>query len=175
MRTRDLRRRIGLVTQRTVMFDDTIVNNILYGSPRATREQAIEAAKKAYADEFILEKTPDGYDSVLGNLGIRLSGGQMQRIALARAFLRDPDIMILDEATSQIDLESECLIHEALAKFLKGRTAIMVTHRPTTLALADRVAIIENGEVTDQGAPNEIQDRNSFYRSLCGTSELRAA
>lgn len=175
MRTRDLRRRIGLVTQRTVMFDDTILNNIRYGSPHATREQAIEAALRAHADEFILEKTPSGYDSVLGNTGLRLSGGQMQRIALARAFLRNPDIMILDEATSQIDMESESLIHEALAKFLVGRTAIMITHRPTTLALADRVAIIENGLVTDEGAPDEIQGRNAFYQSLIGGPMLKVA
>lgn len=175
MRTRDLRRRIGLVTQRTVMFDETILNNIRYGSPHATREQAIEAARKAHADEFILKKTPNGYDSVLGNSGLRLSGGQMQRIALARAFLRNPDIMILDEATSQIDLESESLIHEALAEFLVDRTAIMITHRPTTLALADRVAIIENGVVTDEGAPDDIQGRNAFYQSLIGGPMLKVA
>lgn len=175
MRTRDLRKRIGLVTQRTVMFDDSILNNIRYGSPHATREQAIEAARKAHADEFIIQKTPNGYDSVLGTSGLRLSGGQMQRIALARAFLREPDIVVLDEATSQIDLESESLIHEALSEFLIGRTAIMITHRPTTLALADRVVIIENGQVTDQGAPREIEGRNSFYQSLIGGPVLKVA
>jgi ATP-binding cassette subfamily B protein/subfamily B ATP-binding cassette protein MsbA len=175
MRSRDLRRRIGLVTQRTVMFDDTILNNIRFGTPRATRQQAIEAAQKAHADGFIRNKTPDGYDSVLGSAGVRLSGGQMQRIALARAFLRDPDIMVLDEATSQIDIESEQLIHQALAEFLVGRTAIMITHRPSTLELADCVAILENGQVTDHGDPREIQARSDFYQSLCGTQGLRAA
>jgi subfamily B ATP-binding cassette protein MsbA len=175
MRSRDLRRRIGLVTQRTVIFDDTILNNIRYGSPRATREDAIRAAKQAYADEFICTKTPDGYDSLLGHGGTRLSGGQMQRIALARAFLRSPDILILDEATSQIDLESERLIHDALAKFLVGRTGIMITHRPTTLALADQVAVIEAGVVTDCGSHLELSMRNAFYQSLCGTPGLKAA
>lgn len=175
MRTRDLRRRIGLVTQRTVMFDDTILNNIRYGSPRASREETIRAAERAHADEFIRTKTPNGYDSMLGHSGTRLSGGQMQRIALARAFLRDPEILILDEATSQIDLESEELIHEALADFLVGRTGIMITHRPTTLALAHRIAVIEAGEVTDCGSPAELIARNAFYRSLVGATRRTAA
>lgn len=172
MRTRDLRRRIGLVTQRTVIFDDTILNNIRYGSPHASREEVIKAAKQAYADEFICTKTPSGYDSFLGSNGIRLSGGQMQRIALARAFLRSPDILILDEATSQIDLESERLIHEALAKFLVGRTGIMITHRPTTLALAHRVAVIDHGKVADVGSHAELSERNPFYQSLVGSVVL---
>lgn len=175
MRTRDLRRRIGLVTQRTVIFDDTILNNIRYGSPRATDAEAKRAAERAHADEFIRTKTAHGYDSLLGHNGSQLSGGQMQRIALARAFLRDPEILILDEATSQIDLESEQLIHEALADFLVGRTGIMITHRPTTLALADRVAVIEAGEVSDCGSHAELIARNPFYRSLCGTPMRKSA
>ena len=113
MRIRDLRRRIALVTQRTILFDDTIENNIRYGTPGADSAAVIRAAKLAFADEFICRKTPNGYETNLGAGGMRLSGGQMQRIALARAFLRNPDILILDEATSQIDLESEQLIHQA--------------------------------------------------------------
>jgi ATP-binding cassette subfamily B protein/subfamily B ATP-binding cassette protein MsbA len=175
IQVRDLRRRIGLVTQRTVIFDDTILNNIRYGSPRATAEQAIRAAERAYADEFIREKTPQGYDTLLGTGGARLSGGQMQRIALARAFLRDPDILVLDEATSQIDLESEELIHEALANFLRGRTGIMITHRPSTLALASRVAILEEGRVSDQGGHDELLRRSAFYQSLCNANPRQAA
>lgn len=174
LRVRDLRKRIGLVTQRTFLFEESILNNIRYGSPWATKDQIIDAAKRAHADEFIREKTPDGYETLLGTTGVRLSGGQMQRIALARAILRDPEILILDEATSQIDLESEALIHDALAEFLKDRTGIMITHRPTTLELADKVAVIESGHVSDFGRPEDITARNGFYRSLIG-SDLRIA
>ncbi len=175
MRTRDLRRRIGLVTQKTVVFEDTILSNILYGTPGASREDAIRAAQQAYADEFIQTKTPHGYDTVIGNNGIRLSGGQMQRIALARAFLRDPDILILDEATSQIDMESESLIHDALATYLVGRTGIMITHRPTTLALADKVAVMEGGRVVDSGTFQQLVARNRFFQSLVSVSGSKAA
>ena len=172
MRTRDLRRRIALVTQRTVLFDDTIENNIRYGTRGADSHAVVRAAKLAFADDFIRHKTPDGYKTFLGTGGMRLSGGQMQRIALARAFLRNPDILILDEATSQIDLESEQLIHQALSRFLDGRTGIMITHRPTSLAMAGRVLILEGGTVADSGRHEELIGRNGFYQSLCG-SELR--
>jgi subfamily B ATP-binding cassette protein MsbA len=175
MRIRDVRRRIGLVTQRTTLFDDSIANNIRYGSISATDEQVIQAAKMAYADDFIRHKTPDGYATVLGNRGVRLSGGQMQRVALARAFLRNPDILILDEATSQIDLESEQLIHQALAKFLVDRTGILITHRPSSLAMADRIIVMESGEIADSGQHEELLSRNRFYQSLCGDQMRRAA
>jgi ATP-binding cassette, subfamily B, bacterial MsbA len=168
MRIRDVRRRIGLVTQRTTLFDDSIENNIRYGSRSASSEDVIRAAQMAYADDFIRTKTPDGYATVLGNRGTRLSGGQMQRVALARVFLRDPDILILDEATSQIDLESEHLIHQALAKFLVNRTGILITHRPTTLAMADRIIVMEAGMIADSGQHEELLYRNRFYQSLCG-------
>lgn len=175
LRTRELRKRIALVTQRTVLFDDTIENNIRYGSPAADDHAVVRAAKLAFADDFIRCKTPNGYKTMLGTQGMRLSGGQMQRIALARAFLRDPDILILDEATSQIDLESEQLIHEALEKFLVGRTGIMITHRPTTLAMADRIVVIESGKVANMGTHDQLIHRNSFYQSLCGTDFSKAA
>ncbi len=172
MRMRDLRKRIALVTQRTVLFDDTIENNIRYGSPGADAHEVVRASKMAFADQFIRNKTSDGYQTMLGAGGMRLSGGQMQRIALARAFLRNPDILILDEATSQIDMESEQLIHQALGKFLLDRTGIMITHRPSSLTMADRVVIIEAGQVADSGQHQELITRNSFYQSLCG-GELR--
>jgi len=175
MRIRDVRRRIGLVTQRTTLFDDSIENNIRYGCPSATQEDVIRAAKMAYADEFIQNKTPEGYATVLGNRGTRLSGGQMQRVALARAFLRNPDILILDEATSQIDLESEHLIHQALAKFLVNRTGILITHRASTLAMADRIIVMEAGKVSDSGRHEEVLSRNRFYQSLCGGGAAKAA
>jgi ATP-binding cassette subfamily B protein/subfamily B ATP-binding cassette protein MsbA len=175
MRMRDLRRRMALVTQRTVLFDDTIENNIRYGTPGADAHAVVRAAKLAYADEFIRHKTPDGYETVLGAGGMHLSGGQMQRIALARAFLRDPDILILDEATSQIDLESEQLIHRALAKFLVDRTGVMITHRPTSLAMADRIVVIEGGRVADSGQHADLIGRSRFYQSLCGTEMRNSA
>ena len=174
MRTRDLRRRIALVTQRTILFDDTIENNIRYGTPGADSHAVVRASKLAFADEFIRRKTPHGYDTVLGSEGMRLSGGQMQRIALARAFLRKPDVLILDEATSQIDIESEQLIHEALAKYLVDRTGLMITHRPSSLAMADRVVVIESGKVADSGRHEDLISRNSFYQSLCGESRQAA-
>lgn len=175
MRTRDLRRRIALVTQRTVLFDDTIENNIRYGSPGADSHAVVRAAKMAFADDFIRRKTPHGYQTLLGVGGMRLSGGQMQRVALARAFLRNPDILILDEATSQIDMESEQLIHEALAKFLVDRTGMMITHRPTSLAMADRIIVIESGRISDSGRHEELIGCNRFYQSLCGGEMRRSA
>ena len=168
MDLRNLRRRIAIVTQRPVLFDDTIENNIRYGSPRADDHAVVRAAKLARADEFIRHKTPDGYATRLGSGGVRLSGGQMQRIALARAMLRNPDILILDEATSAIDVESETLIHEALGTFLTDRTGIMITHRPSSLALADRIVVIESGRVVDQGTRDDVLRRNRFLQSLCG-------
>ncbi len=175
MRTRDLRKRMALVTQRTILFDDTIENNIRYGSPGADSHAVVRAAKMAFADEFIRRKTPQGYQTMLGIGGMRLSGGQMQRLALARAFLREPDILILDEATSQIDLESEQLIHEALAKFLVDRTGLMITHRPTSLTMADRIIVIESGRIADSGRHDELISRNRFYQSLCGGEMRRSA
>lgn len=175
MRIRDVRRRIGLVTQRTTLFDDSIENNIRYGSPSATADDIIRVAKMAYADDFIRTKTPHGYATVLGHRGARLSGGQMQRIALARVFLRNPDILILDEATSQIDLESEHLIHQALAKFLVDRTGILITHRASTLAMADRIVVMDGGQIADSGKHEELLARNRFYQSLCGEKVSMAA
>lgn len=175
MGTRDLRKRLAIVTQRTMLFDDTIENNIRYGSPSADSHDVVRAAKMAFADDFIRRKTSHGYQTQLGTGGSRLSGGQMQRIALARAFLRNPDILILDEATSQIDLESEQLIHQALGKFLIDRTGIMITHRTSTLALADRIIVMESGEVSGQGEHSDLVQTNRFYQSLCGPDLKRAA
>jgi ATP-binding cassette subfamily B protein/subfamily B ATP-binding cassette protein MsbA len=162
------------VTQRTALFEDSIENNIRYGSPGADSHAVVRAAKLAFADDFIRTKTPDGYQTMLGAGGVRLSGGQMQRIALARAFLRNPDILILDEATSQIDMESEQLIHQALKKFLVNRTGVMITHRPSSLAMADRTIVVEAGKVSDEGSHAELEKRNGFYRSLCGDQRLSA-
>ncbi|HTQ38455.1 MAG TPA: ABC transporter ATP-binding protein [Pirellulales bacterium] len=166
VRMRDLRGQIGLVTQEPFLFDDTVFNNIRYGSPQATKQQVIEAARKAYAHRFIEELLENGYDTNVGQLGGRLSGGQRQRISIARAILRDPPILILDEATSQIDLESEQLIHKVLEQFVRGRTAIIITHRLQTLDLADRVLVLDQGHIADLGAHDELMGRCELYRRL---------
>jgi ATP-binding cassette subfamily B protein/subfamily B ATP-binding cassette protein MsbA len=165
-RLRDLRRTVGLVTQQTLLFDDSVLDNIRYGTPDASREEAIEAARKAHAHRFIETKLDDGYDTNVGPGGNRLSGGQRQRIALARVILRDPDILVLDEATSQIDIESEQLIHQALEDFVRNRTAIIITHRLSTLQLADRILVMEAGRVADLGTHEELITRCDLYRRL---------
>jgi subfamily B ATP-binding cassette protein MsbA len=147
----DLRRRIAMVTQQTELFNESIAYNIRYGRWDATPEEIEEAARKAHAHEFISE-FPEGYRTMVGPNGFRLSGGQRQRIALARAFLRDAEILVLDEATSQIDVESEQLIHEALARYVENRTVLMITHRASTLALADSIVEVEHGRVVKRPA-----------------------
>jgi ATP-binding cassette, subfamily B, bacterial MsbA len=166
MRMRDLRNQIGLVTQEPLLFDDTVFNNIRYGSPTATRQQVIDAARKAHAHRFIEDLLEQGYETNVGQLGGRLSGGQRQRISLARAILRDPPILILDEATSQIDIESEQLIHKALEHFSRDRTAVIITHRLSTLDLADRILVLEAGRIVDLGTHNELIGRCELYRRL---------
>jgi ATP-binding cassette, subfamily B, bacterial MsbA len=148
----DLRGRIALVTQQTELFNETIMHNIRYGSWNATEEQVIEAAKRAKAHDFI-SGFADGYQTQVGPNGQRLSGGQRQRISLARAILRNAEILILDEATSQIDVDSETLIHDALAEFGDGRTMVMISHRASTLTLATKIVHVDRGHVTIQDPP----------------------
>ena len=147
----DVRRRISLVTQQTELFNESILYNIRYGRWDATEDEIIAAAKQAHAHEFIAD-FPDGYHTMVGPNGFRLSGGQRQRIALARAILRNAEILVLDEATSQIDVESERLIHESLARYVENRTVIMITHRASTLALADAIVHVEHGTATKKPA-----------------------
>ena len=166
LRLRDLRGQIGLVTQEPLLFDDTVFNNIRYGRPRASRDEVIEAAKRAHAHDFIESELTDGYETVVGTLGGRLSGGQRQRIALARAILRDPAILILDEATSQIDLESEQAIQEVLEEFTRGRTTVIITHRMAILSLAHRIVAMQAGQIVDVGTHQEMINRCALYRRL---------
>jgi ATP-binding cassette, subfamily B, bacterial MsbA len=166
MRLRDVRSRIGLVTQETLLFDDTVLNNIRYGNRHASKDDVIRAAQQAHAHEFIVKELPDGYDTIVGTLGGRLSGGQRQRIALARAILRDPAIIILDEATSQIDLESEQAIQQALEQFIQNRTALIITHRMALLTLVDQIVVMQSGRILDTGNHQELLGRCAFYRRL---------
>ncbi len=166
VRLRDLRGQIGLVTQEPVLFDDTVLNNIRYGSPHATREQVIGAAKKAHAHQFVERELACGYESLVGPMGGQLSGGQRQRIALARAILRDPALLILDEATSQIDLENEQLIQKVLERFVRDRTTVIITHRLGVMSLATRIVVMREGRIIDVGTHDELSARCTFYRRL---------
>jgi ATP-binding cassette subfamily B protein/subfamily B ATP-binding cassette protein MsbA len=175
LKRRDLRDRIGIVTQETLLFDDTVFNNISYGRTAAKRDEVVEAARRAHAHRFITEQLSHGYNTVCGPGGNRLSGGQRQRIALARAILRDPDILILDEATSQIDVESERLIHDVLEEFTRDRTAIIITHRPSTLELADRIVVMDAGRIVDAGTFQELSGRCQLFRRLAHLDLREAA
>jgi ABC-type multidrug transport system fused ATPase/permease subunit len=162
---RSLRRQIGIVTQETVLFDDTILANIAYGSRHASRAAIEVAARQAYAHRFI-EQLPEGYDTNVGERAVKLSGGQRQRIALARAILRDPSILILDEATSALDVESESLIQRALEEFVENRTTFVITHRLATLEMADRIVVMSDGRIEDVGLHNELMRRCELYARL---------
>ena len=163
---KSLRRRIGIVSQQSLLFDDSVYNNIRYGDPAATEKQVIEAAKKAHAHNFITSRLRDGYATIVGQAGQSLSGGQRQRIALARAMLRNPEVLILDEATSQVDIESEQLIHRSLQSFMEGRTTIMITHRLSTLTLADQVVVMDAGRIIDHGTHEQLLNRCPLYQRL---------
>lgn len=156
MALKDVRGRIGLVNQQTELFNESILYNIRYGFWEATDEQVIAAAKKAYAHDFI-STFPEKYETIVGQNGQRLSGGQRQRIALARAILRNTEILILDEATSQIDVDSERLIHDTLSTLGRDRTMIMITHRTSTLELADTIVRVERGQVTTEEVKSQIR------------------
>jgi ABC-type multidrug transport system fused ATPase/permease subunit len=175
LRQRELRKQIGIVTQNTWLFDDTVMNNIRYGKPHATRAAVIAAAKRAHADEFITSAFEHGYETRIGEGGGRLSGGQRQRIALARAFLLDPKILVLDEATSQVDMESERLMHRALSQFKTGRTIIIITHRLSSLDLADRILVMDKGRICDFGTRDELTARCELYRRLYHVETKSAA
>ena len=160
-----LRRQIALVTQETVLFDTSVRENIAYGDPAAPEGKVRDAARAAYADEFI-ERMPGGYDSRFGEGASQLSGGQRQRLAIARAIYRDAPILILDEATSQLDTESEALIARALANLMLGRTTLVIAHRLSTVRRADRIVAIEGGRIVEEGTHAELLTRRGLYRRL---------
>jgi ATP-binding cassette, subfamily B, bacterial MsbA len=175
LRLKDLRRLTGLVAQQATLFDDTVLNNIRYGSPQANEKEVVAAAEKAYAHRFIIERLEKGYQTTVGERGGRLSGGQRQRILLARAILRDPPFLILDEATSQIDLESEQLIHKVLEQFIGGRTTLMITHRMSSIALADRIVVMDAGRIIDSGTHEQLLGRCDLYTRLHNLGFQQAA
>ena len=160
-----LRAHMSVVAQDTVLFNDTIENNIAMGKPGATHEEVVEAARIANADSFIRE-CAEGYDTNIGDRGVKLSGGQRQRLSIARAVLKNPDILILDEATSALDTESEKLVQEALNKLLVGRTSVVIAHRLSTIHNADRIIVFDHGRIAEEGTPNELMERGGIYAKL---------
>jgi ATP-binding cassette subfamily B protein len=161
----DYRSNIGLVLQEPFLFFGTIAENIAYGKPDATREEIIAAARAAHAHEFIL-RLPQAYDSMVGERGQGLSGGERQRISIARALLIDPRILILDEATSSVDSETEKEIQKALENLVQGRTTIAIAHRLSTLHRADRLVVLDRGQVVEEGAHDELMARQGAYFRL---------
>ena len=162
---RSLREQIGLVTQDTFLFHDTIYNNILFGQPRATREEVYAAAQTAYAHQFII-KQPHAYDTVIGDKGMLLSGGQQQRLAIARAILKNAPILLLDEATSALDSESEKQIQLALQTLAAGKTVIAIAHRLSTILSADQIVAMDHGRIKEIGTHEELLDKSGYYRRL---------
>ena len=160
-----LRSQIGVVTQETVLFNDTLRNNIAYGQPSVSQAQVESAARAALAHDFIVE-LPNGYDTVIGERGVRLSGGERQRIAIARALLKNAPILILDEATSALDSESESLVQSALQNLMAGRTVVVIAHRLSTVRRADRIVVLENGTIADIGAHEDLMKKLGTYRRL---------
>jgi ABC-type multidrug transport system fused ATPase/permease subunit len=169
---RSLRKQIGMVTQETVLFRASIRANIAYGAENASEGAIVSAARKARAHEFIAA-LPQGYDTVVGEQGATLSGGQRQRIAIARAILREPSILILDEATSMIDADSEAKIAEAISEFSTGRTCLIVAHRLSTVMNADRIAVMDEGRIIDQGSHDELLERCTTYRLIAENQLVR--
>ncbi len=169
---RSLRQSIGIVTQETILFNDTIRANIAYGVPGSSQERIEEAARQANAHNFIVQ-LPQGYETMIGDRGTKLSGGERQRIAIARALLKDPPILILDEATSQLDLKSEKLVQDALDKLIVGRTVFLVAHRLSTVRYASCIIFVDEGRIVERGSHEELLRKDGLYRCLYQVQEAR--
>ncbi|MCM3573509.1 ABC transporter ATP-binding protein/permease [Mesobacillus subterraneus] len=172
-KVRSLRDKIGMVAQDNILFSESVKSNILLGRPGASEEDVIQAAKAANAHDFIMS-LPEGYDTKVGERGVKLSGGQKQRVAIARVFLKNPPILILDEATSALDLESEHLIQEAIEKLAKDRTTFVVAHRLSTITHADRIVLIEHGEIVEDGSHDELMAKQGGYHRLFQVQQLES-
>ena len=173
LRLADVRRAVALVFEETFLFTDTLAQNIRFGRPGASDDDVVRAAELAGAAEFV-DDLPNGYDTVLGERGFSLSGGQRQRIAIARAILADPAVLVLDDATSAVDASKEHEIRSALTTVMQGRTTLVIAHRPATIALADRVAVLDRGHIVEQGAHGELLARSARYRALLALEEAAA-
>jgi ATP-binding cassette subfamily B protein len=174
LRLEELRRGVGLVFEETFLFGDTVSGNVGFAIPGADEEEIRRAARLAGAAEFV-ERLPEGYETVLGERGFSLSGGQRQRIAIARAILADPQVLILDDATSAVDATKEHEIRAALSEVMAGRTTLVIAHRPATIALADRVAVVEGGRITEEGTHAELVADSPRYRALLALAQAEAA
>jgi len=168
------RRLLGIVEQDVFLFDGTIADNIAYANRRATPAQVARAAVSANAAEFI-ERLPDGYDTLIGERGVKLSGGQRQRLAIARAMLADPRIFILDEATSNLDTESERLIQASLETLLQGRTSFVIAHRLSTIRHADRILVLSDGEIAEFGTHEELMAAEGTYHDMVEMQRLETS
>ena len=160
-----LRKNISIVSQDTTLFDDTIINNIKYANINATNEEILEAAKLSYSDEFI-NKLPNKFDTVIGENGVRLSGGEKQRLSIARAMIKKSPIILLDEATSSLDAETENKIQNALSYLTKNRTAIVIAHRLSTILNSDKIYVIDAGSVVDEGKHEDLLNKSSIYKNF---------
>jgi subfamily B ATP-binding cassette protein MsbA len=165
VRLADYREQLGVVFQDNFLFDGTVLENIAYARPEATRDEVLRAARIARCDDFIRELS-DGYETVVGERGVKLSGGQRQRVAIARAVLADPRILILDEATSSLDSESEAAIQEGLAELMKGRTTFVIAHRLSTIRHADTILVLEGGQIVERGNHRDLLARGGRYFDL---------
>jgi len=160
-----LRERVGIVPQDSTVFSSSAMENIRYGKPDATDDEVIAAAKAAHAHEFLL-KLPEGYDTFLGERGVRLSGGQRQRISIARAILKNAPLLLLDEATSALDTESERAVQAALETAMRGRTTLVIAHRLSTIVNADRIVVLDAGQIVEVGSHHELLARGGLYAKL---------
>jgi ATP-binding cassette subfamily B protein len=161
----DLRCMFGMVLQDTWLYNDTIMENIRYGRPSASDEDVIAAAKAAHVDHFV-RTLPEGYDMILNEEATNISQGQKQLLTIARAFVLDPSMLILDEATSSVDTRTEILIQQAMEKLMKGRTSFIIAHRLSTIRNADRILVMDEGDIVEQGKHEELLERNGFYAEL---------
>ena len=171
IQNKSLFRIVSFVTQESILFNDSVYNNLLVGKNNASRKEIIKASKAAFAHEFI-QKFPKGYETIIGNSGNKLSGGQKQRLSIARALLKNPEILILDEATSALDSESEGKVQKALEKLMRNRTSLIISHRLSTIKKADNIIVLDNGKITASGNHKELLGKSKYYENWVSTQQI---